>query len=59
MLQELPGGSSAACMPDGQAVLSYWGYDLGVGTIFAILIGFYLVCHLVSYLSLRRMRERR
>ena len=40
-------------------MLKYWGYDLGIGAIFAVLIAFYLVCHLVSYLSLRRMRERR
>ena len=50
----------AACFRDGGAILSYWGYSaLSVGGVFGVMIAFWVVCHVASFLALRSMRERR
>ena len=51
---------NAACFGSGEAILSYWGYRaLSVGSVFGVLLAFWAGCHLISYLALRSMRERR
>ena len=42
------------------SLLNYWGYGLTVAEVAAILIAFYILFHLASYLALSHLyRQRR
>ena len=49
-----------ACFKTGSEILNYWGYaSLSVGGVFGVMLAFWAGTHIVSYLALRSMRERR
>ena len=58
--QTIAGGQVLACATSGEGVLNYWGYTLSVGAVCGILLAFYAVFHIASYLALSRLyRQRR
>lgn len=58
--QPMPGGTNLACATTGESLLDYWGYGLTIAEVVGILVAFYAVFHLASYLALSRLyRQRR
>lgn len=58
--QPIPGGANLACQTSGESLLDYWGYGLTVAEVAVILLAFYLIFHVASYLALSRLyRQRR
>ena len=55
----LSAGPSTNCSTTGNELLDYYGYNLAMGTIVGALIGFYVIFHIGSYLSLSYLYKKR
>ena len=59
VVQIASGGLTPRCSTTGDDLLSFWGYHLSVVQCVGILLGFYMVFHLGSYLALSKLYKQK
>ena len=50
-----PSNLSNLCGETGNELLEYYGYSLSIGAVIGVLLGFYCLFHIGSYLALSRL----
>lgn len=53
------GGLTPRCNTTGDDLLDFWGYKLGVAECVGILLAFYVVFHIGSYLALSKLYKQK
>lgn len=59
VVQIASGGLTPKCSTTGDDLLNFWGYHLSVAECVGILLAFYVVFHLGSYLALSKLYKQK
>ena len=59
VVQIASGGLTPHCDTTGDNLLDFWGYHLSVGTCIGILMAFYVLFHVGSYLALSKLYKQK
>ncbi|EIE27766.1 hypothetical protein COCSUDRAFT_45983 [Coccomyxa subellipsoidea C-169] len=59
VVQIASGGLTPQCNTTGDDLLDFWGYKLSIGTCVGILLAFYVIFHIGSYLALSKLYKQK
>lgn len=59
VVQIASGGLTPHCNTTGDDLLDFWGYKLSIGTCVGILLAFYVIFHIGSYLALSKLYKQK